>query len=293
MVTSVTSSGLGTVTLGKEVSRSSAGRGNNMGYSSIFGNGSILVGGSLLTGAGRLARPVGVDHVHGGHGECGADIASVSSRLLMGSSVAVSGAVIVSRHQTRSMSSGQQHQGPDQLQQVNQQGVGQQQPQAAGAAVTTRLIEGYLRQNQNPQWAELNQFARYALLFGMLPKDSKKCAEWRMRAKCGDHLNKRRQSAHMPVKFDYAAIPMLEAALMVNRFVETLEDNIVMKWHLKLAHLNEAAMKKMVKDGMTDGLDRLTLRGIHSSVLHVKKRRTRRCLLSTSKGNVPLSVEHA
>ncbi|KAE8981369.1 hypothetical protein PR001_g23421 [Phytophthora rubi] len=96
MVTSVTSSGLGTVTLGKEVSRSSAGRGNNMGYSSIFGNGSILVGGSLLTGAGRLARPVGVDHVHGGHGECGADIASVSSRLLMGSSVAVSGAVIVS-----------------------------------------------------------------------------------------------------------------------------------------------------------------------------------------------------
>ncbi|KAE8983526.1 hypothetical protein PR001_g23423 [Phytophthora rubi] len=274
MVTSVTSSGLGTVTLGKEVSRSSAGRGNNMGYSSIFGNGSILVGGSLLTGAGRLARPVGVDHVHGGHGECGADIASVSSRLLMGSSVAVSGAVIVSRHQTRSMSSGQQHQGPDQLQQVNQQGVGQQQPQAAGAAVTTRLIEGYLRQNQNPQWAELNQFARYALLFGMLPKDSKKCAEWRMRAKCGDHLNKRRQSAHMPVKFDYA-------------------DNIVMKWHLKLAHLNEAAMKKMVKDGMTDGLDRLTLRGIHSSVLHVKKRRTRRCLLSTSKGNVPLSVEHA
>ncbi|KAE8970245.1 hypothetical protein PR002_g27175 [Phytophthora rubi] len=107
------------------------------------------------------------------------------------------------------MSSGQQQQGPGQQQLVNQQVVGQQQPQAAGAAVTTRRvcgskppkytkeggfdlyhaqIEGYLRQNQcwdvvegngaadpgNPHWAERNQFARCALLFGMLLTDSKK-----------------------------------------------------------------------------------------------------------------------
>ncbi|KAG3119069.1 hypothetical protein PI124_g4818 [Phytophthora idaei] len=51
--------------------------------------------------------------------------------------------------------------------------------------------------------------------------------------------------------------PVLEAALMMARSVETLEDNIAMKLHLKLAHLNEAAMKKMVKDGLANGMSGL------------------------------------
>ncbi|KAG6582973.1 Integrase, catalytic core protein [Phytophthora cinnamomi] len=66
------------------------------------------------------------------------------------------------------------------------------------------------------------------------------------------------------------ASPILETALTVCRAVETLEDNIVMKWNLKLAHLNEAAMKQMVREGMTamkqmvregmtDGMGGLTL----------------------------------
>ncbi|EGZ15981.1 hypothetical protein PHYSODRAFT_505484, partial [Phytophthora sojae] len=46
---------------------------------------------------------------------------------------------------------------------------------------------------------------------------------------------------------------------MVVRSVETLEDNIVMKWHLKLAHLNEAAMKKMELDGLAEGMNGLTM----------------------------------
>ncbi|KAF4144275.1 Integrase core domain [Phytophthora infestans] len=41
--------------------------------------------------------------------------------------------------------------------------------------------------------------------------------------------------------------------------VETLEVNIVMKWHLKLAHWNEAALKKMVKEGLADGMSGLSL----------------------------------
>ncbi|KAG2782344.1 hypothetical protein PC116_g9473 [Phytophthora cactorum] len=53
--------------------------------------------------------------------------------------------------------------------------------------------------------------------------------------------------------------PVLEAALMMTHPVETLEDNIVMKLHSKLAHLNEAAMKKMVKDGLANGMSGLTL----------------------------------
>ncbi|OWZ05486.1 Retrovirus-related Pol Polyprotein from transposon TNT 1-94 [Phytophthora megakarya] len=44
---------------------------------------------------------------------------------------------------------------------------------------------------------------------------------------------------------------------MTDRSIETLDDNIVMKWHLKLAHLNEAGMKKMVKEDPVDGAELL------------------------------------
>ncbi|OWZ02766.1 Integrase, catalytic core protein [Phytophthora megakarya] len=49
------------------------------------------------------------------------------------------------------------------------------------------------------------------------------------------------------------ASPEHSAPVMTGRSIETLEDNIVMKWHLKLAHLNEAVMKKMVKEDLVDG----------------------------------------
>ncbi|KAE8976710.1 hypothetical protein PR001_g25341 [Phytophthora rubi] len=39
----------------------------------------------------------------------------------------------------------------------------------------------------------------------------------------------------------------------------TLEDNIVMRWHLKLAHMNKAAMIKMVKEDLADGMNGLSL----------------------------------
>ncbi|KAG6620423.1 Integrase, catalytic core protein [Phytophthora cinnamomi] len=55
------------------------------------------------------------------------------------------------------------------------------------------------------------------------------------------------------------ASPVLQTSMMVARSIETLEDNIVMKWHLKLAHLNEEAMKKMVRDGLADGMDGMTM----------------------------------
>ncbi|OWZ10419.1 hypothetical protein PHMEG_00016737 [Phytophthora megakarya] len=46
---------------------------------------------------------------------------------------------------------------------------------------------------------------------------------------------------------------------MVARAVETIEANLVMEWHLKLARRNEAAMKITVKDGLADGMDGITL----------------------------------
>ncbi|OWZ12032.1 hypothetical protein PHMEG_00014866 [Phytophthora megakarya] len=55
------------------------------------------------------------------------------------------------------------------------------------------------------------------------------------------------------------ASPVHSVPVMTGRSIETLEDNIVMKWHLKLAHLNEAAMKQMVKDDLVDGMSALTL----------------------------------
>ncbi|KAG6598080.1 Integrase, catalytic core protein [Phytophthora cinnamomi] len=55
------------------------------------------------------------------------------------------------------------------------------------------------------------------------------------------------------------ASPVLQTSMMVARSIETLEDNIVVKWHLKLAHLNEEAMKKMVRDGLADGMDGMTM----------------------------------
>lgn len=72
MITSVTSSGFGTVTLGNEVIRSIVGSCSIFGNGSIFDNSSILVRGSLFTGTGRLARLDAFDHVHSGHEECGA-----------------------------------------------------------------------------------------------------------------------------------------------------------------------------------------------------------------------------
>ncbi|KAJ8566648.1 hypothetical protein ON010_g6474 [Phytophthora cinnamomi] len=55
------------------------------------------------------------------------------------------------------------------------------------------------------------------------------------------------------------ASPVLQTSMMIARSIETREDNIVMKWHLKLAHLNEEAMKKMVRDGLADGMDGMTM----------------------------------
>ncbi|KAE8996638.1 hypothetical protein PR001_g19800, partial [Phytophthora rubi] len=55
------------------------------------------------------------------------------------------------------------------------------------------------------------------------------------------------------------ASPVLKLSVMAAQSVETLESNVVMRWHLKLAHLNEAAMKKMVKARLADGMDGLTL----------------------------------
>ncbi|OWZ07984.1 Gag-pol Polyprotein [Phytophthora megakarya] len=46
---------------------------------------------------------------------------------------------------------------------------------------------------------------------------------------------------------------------MTGRSIVTLKDNIAMKWHLKLAHLNEAAMKNIVKEDLVDGMSALTL----------------------------------
>ncbi|KAG3011954.1 hypothetical protein C6341_g16352 [Phytophthora cactorum] len=51
------------------------------------------------------------------------------------------------------------------------------------------------------------------------------------------------------------ASPIRTVAAMTPRKVSTLEDNIVMRWHLKLAHLNEAAMMKMVREDLADGMN--------------------------------------
>ncbi|KAE8987514.1 hypothetical protein PR003_g6650 [Phytophthora rubi] len=66
------------------------------------------------------------------------------------------------------------------------------------------------------------------------------------------------------------ASPVLTASMMVIRSVETLEDNIVMTWHLKLAHLNEAAMKKMVLDGLAEGMNGLTMDDFKKTPLKCK-----------------------
>ncbi|KAE9074057.1 hypothetical protein PF010_g24832 [Phytophthora fragariae] len=54
------------------------------------------------------------------------------------------------------------------------------------------------------------------------------------------------------------ASPLLETTMMDARTVETLKDNLVMKWHLKLTHLKVDAMKKMVQDGLADGMGGIT-----------------------------------
>ncbi|KAE9211724.1 hypothetical protein PF002_g18442 [Phytophthora fragariae] len=55
--------------------------------------------------------------------------------------------------------------------------------------------------------------------------------------------------------------------MMVARTVETLEDNLVMKWHLKLVHLNADAIKKMVQDGLADGMDGIIMDGFKKTPL--------------------------
>ncbi|KAE9168040.1 hypothetical protein PF002_g30716 [Phytophthora fragariae] len=67
------------------------------------------------------------------------------------------------------------------------------------------------------------------------------------------------------------ASPVLKLSVMAAQSVETSESNIVMRWHLKLAHLNEAAMKNMVKEGLADGMDGLTLDSFNKTPLSVKR----------------------